>query len=138
MSLTPRQLFDFAAGLDPALSEAHARSAISRAYYALLHRADEVTPAQFKRPADKGATHERVIAAVERHGNSLLPGRGCARKLMRPLHELKNLRVDADYRLELTIKEEQARKCLIQARTALGWCDEIDRQIGQTPPPSGG
>jgi len=138
MSLTPRQLFDFAAGLDAALSEAHARSAISRAYYALMHRADEIFPAEFGRPTDRGSTHERVIEAVERHAASLLPGRSLARQLTRALRELKNLRVDADYRLHENVSAEHAHKCVSRTRTALGWCDDIDRQIGTTPSPSGG
>ena len=138
MSLTPQQLFDFAAGLDAALSEAHARSAISRAYYALMHRADEIIPAELGRPTDRGSTHERVIEAVERHGAGRLPGRSLARQLTRALRELKNQRVDADYQLHENISAENARKCVARARTALSWCDDIDRQIGKNSPHTGG
>ena len=126
MSLTPRQLLEYAESLNLEASEAQVRTVISRAYYALLLRAKEVTPKEFFKPSsNKETTHAEVIGAVERHGASLQPGRTLAKQVAQNLTKLRVDRVISDYQLGETVTSQRAKPNLERARMALGWCDQI-------------
>ena len=136
MSLKPRQLLEFAESLEVEAGETHVRAAISRAYYAALLRAAQVTPSEFRKsPADRiENTHAQVIAAVERYAASLRPGRTLARQVAQNLTKLRADRVNADYHLETDITAIQAKTHLARARITLEWCDDIFRSLAtQTP-----
>jgi uncharacterized protein (UPF0332 family) len=111
--------FEFADYLDLAdelavkTDESAWRSAISRAYYAVLHAAFQALPAAQRRAISHGATHRatwQVYAASSVQGCRQIGNAG--------LH-LRDGRVDADYRSSAQVTQPQARRLVIYARQTM-------------------
>jgi hypothetical protein len=127
MTVKPRDLLDQALALQSSPGEANARLAISRAYYAALHRVVEILPDEFKKPDDDGNTHARIIAAIERLSKSVTPGRQAAIQIARTLRQLRKSRVFADYRLDEELPSEELQLTLGRSQHLFDLCADVER-----------
>lgn len=110
MGINPSGLYDFAGKCAESSDEVSIRCAISRGYYAALHKAKSVLDEeceQERKNADVTGSHNVVISAYQRFGQQLVPGRTEAKQVARILKRIKDRRVDADYHLDLSIGKDQ-------------------------------
>ncbi|MBK7687131.1 MAG: HEPN domain-containing protein [Rhodocyclaceae bacterium] len=127
--------YDAAVDMAANPQDGYQRSAISRAYYAALHAASEVTPKQFfDANAPAGSTHENLIRAVATFGRSSTPGLTEAKQIARALPMLKEMRVRADYRLNTGFELQDTNHALKSAERVLKLASEIARK--NPPPPT--
>jgi hypothetical protein len=138
MAIDASQILELAEKLfDTEKNECGARSAISRAYYAALHISMEAVPDEFEINVDIANgmnSHQRVIDAMTRWGNSITPGRTNARQAARLLSRLKHARVKADYYLQDESIYGQAEFHLTTAKTIIAHMDpyrQSEEQINQ-------
>lgn len=127
MSVKPRDLLDQAVGLKSGTGEVSARAAISRAYYAALHRVGEILDESTAKEDDEGNTHLKTIAAVERLAKRVTPGRQAAIQIARVLRQLRRSRVLADYQLEEDVPEHEVEVTLARAQKVFELCDDVER-----------
>lgn len=102
-------------------SEAHHRSAVSRAYYASLHCVDMTLPPTFAvgEVARRGkGSHDAFIDALTAWGKSTTPGRQSARYAAIKMPRLKSARKKADYYLSDSMSAEEAEQ-------AIKWAEEV-------------
>lgn len=114
---------ELAAGAD----EARHRSAISRAYYAALHRTIAALPEEFAIPREQvrsGSSHEAIIQSLTQWGRSTTPGRQAARMAARHMPRLKAERKKADYFLEDTVSQAKAQDAVEMAIEVLSQLDD--------------
>jgi uncharacterized protein (UPF0332 family) len=138
MTVKPRDLLDQAIALKSGSGEANARLAISRAYYAALHRSIEVLPDLPPKTEDERNTHHRVIAAMERMSKTAQPGRSAAFQIARILRQLRRSRVSADYELDSNVGPDELTTAISQSEHIFKLCDEVERlrkAAGATPKP---
>jgi uncharacterized protein (UPF0332 family) len=143
MTVKPRDLLDQAIALQNGAGELDARTAISKAYYAALHRAAETTPNEYARPTDSGGSHERLIASIERLANSAHAGRTPARELARLLRQMRKARTEADYDLDRNVDPAEVNTSILRAEKAFSLCADIEKARGtkvsgssEPPPPA--
>lgn len=95
------------------------RDAVGRSYYGTYHRcaplADDLPSA-----GERGGVHEQLVSRLIESNNRKLKSIGY---MMRQLHQM---RVDADYRLDLTVTERHAQEALKQAERLFERASEID------------
>lgn len=127
MTVKPRDLLEQALALRSSGREADARLAISRAYYAALHRVMEIVPVEFKRDDDDGNTHAQVIAAVERISNTITPGKSAAFQIARTLRQLRKSRVWADYKLTEELPPDELELSLGRSERVFQLCADFER-----------
>lgn len=111
MSVSPDEFHDQAVRLVSQKSEIDSRSAISRSYYSIYHRAVEAAvslglPECEKR--DAGA-HERLFRRFESQGKAL-------KKIARRLRDKKRVRGMADYDLDEDVPVSDAETYIREAR----------------------
>ncbi len=119
-------LFDFSDFLDLAdqlsahSDEAAWRSAVSRAYYAILHVAYEALPVPMRLSISHGAIHRQTWQAYS--ASSVI----ACRRVGQTGWRLRTARVDADYRSIVAVTQAQSQRSLADARRAL----ELLKQYG--------
>lgn len=111
MSVSPDEFHDQAIRLVSQKTEIDSRSAISRSYYAIYHRAIDAAqslglPESEKR--DAGA-HERLFLRFEAQGKAL-------KKIARRLRDKKRVRSMADYDLDEDVPVTDAETYIREAR----------------------
>lgn len=136
MTVKPRDLLDQALALQSGAGEANARLAISRAYYAALHRVIEILPDESKKADDEGNTHARVIAAVERLAKSVTPGRQAAIQIARALRQLRRARVLADYELDQVLPPTELELSIGRVQLVFDLCADVERLRSATKKPT--
>lgn len=116
-AMNPREFFVFADRCrDSDTPEAASRTAVSRAYYAALHRAQNFSDGQELPEVDKKLPHHKRIIMRFSQAEG-------AEDVVKRLLELKVLRVRADYYLkDHTIQTERAKAIEL----ARGILDDID------------
>ena len=111
--------FDFAGFLDLAddlvtrTDEAAWRSAISRAYYAVLHVAFQALPLSIRATISHRATHRDVWQLYTMSSVQV------CRQVGHAGIRLRDVRVDADYRVVPAVTQAQARRLVVEARETL-------------------
>lgn len=144
MATRPSQILDLARSLQAqsAASEAHARSAVSRAYYAAYHAAREfhiglAEPGYMPppRPGHKDEAAGIHVELVLRLQNPASKVRKASSKIAATsvaigsvLDALRLNRVLADYRLDEAVSEELAREALSSAESILSRCAPAQMQ----------
>lgn len=111
--------------------EASRRSAASRAYYAALHAAVAVLPADLalSNAEAKGKdSHSAVSDALAKWAGQVRNGRSEARVMARKLPRLKQVRKVADYRIWEGFTTEQTADALKEAATIIGAAAEASRK----------
>lgn len=124
MSVSPTDIVNLASGLllsDGAsvITEAALRCSTSRAYYAVLHAADEALPDDLALTAAdrKGrGSHQAVIDATVLWSKAVRPGRSDAITVARNLAKLRSARKRADYNVEDNFTVEDAIEALRVAK----------------------
>lgn len=114
-------ILDVARELAKRDGEAFHRSAVSRAYYAAMHRVVSALPPEFalnEAERRSGSSHEAVIQALTAWGKSVTPGRQNARYASYKLPKLKAARKHADYVLNMDVTQEMANE-------AIDWAEEV-------------
>lgn len=112
------------------VDEATLRCAVSRSYYAALHKADEVFPLRDPNARRVGeGTHEQIIARAQAHGNSVNPGRTSAQNVAKLLPKMKRLRVKADYHLDEDVNVQECDEAIQRAEYVINECDQIDKKL---------
>ncbi len=122
MSIKYSEFLDVAARLSASANEADLRSAVSRAYYSVLHGTISALPPG-REPKDdySGSSHDAVIGEARGYGNANppLPGRSAAIRVADKLSRLKAKRRKADYRLTEDINSQFVDRVMADATTAL-------------------
>ncbi len=116
--MKPREFQEFAERCYQAIpSEASSRSAISRAYYAALHKAERCAIGQnIPEVAGESRPHQKMIKRF-----ALVPG---SQSYVEDLYNLKVLREAADYKLNDHAVQRKRDKALLLARSILDWIDD--------------
>jgi uncharacterized protein (UPF0332 family) len=126
--MQPRDFLQFAEMcLETLPGDAAARSAVSRAYYAAFHTANDYLrqfPSGFFDQLGPGK-HQQVIKALEslNHPKTL--------RWIGTMWNLKGLREVADYQLENTTIEKRSRTAVRNARNLIHWIENLPTP-GQT------
>jgi uncharacterized protein (UPF0332 family) len=107
-------------------SEATARSAVSRAYYAALHATKNTFDAR-PRFGDE-SSHAEIIGRATAYGSAVHPGRTEANQIAMWLPRLRRLRNKADYDLESELSHDDAHGHLARVKLILESCDAIQRK----------
>jgi uncharacterized protein (UPF0332 family) len=134
MGIDYTDFFETAKTLASSSSEADMRSAISRAYYSVLHGTLAALPPDRQPDSNfRGGSHDAVIASAKGYGNANppLPGRQAACLIAEKLGRLKYRRKTADYSLTTDVDQETTKRVIQEAKIALDHCAEwIDRRAG--------
>jgi uncharacterized protein (UPF0332 family) len=93
--------------------EASWRSAISRAYYAVLHEAFRALPQAQQAAIPHGATHRETWRLYAASSTSV------CRQIGNAGLRLRDGRVDADYRANVALTSAQVRRLLVHARQTI-------------------
>lgn len=116
MSVTPADLLTLATELQAAGTETSDRSSISRAYYALYHRAlawESALPDVGSAGGGAGGSHQQLINRLSQPGTLCPePQRTAAKKLAAFLRIERDLRHRADYELEVKITSPECRSAI--------------------------
>lgn len=131
MSIDCSSILSLAQELAAQEGETHLRSAVSRAYYASLHRVEMALPQRFEVSDEdrKGrSSHESVIQALVAWGKSIAPGRQNARVAALKMPRLKAARLKADYYLDETVTKEEVQFALAAASEVFRHMAETDRR----------
>ncbi len=133
MSTTPLDVLTLAKQLQQqGGGEATLRSAVSRAYYAALLRADEVFPHRStSAELGGGSSHTKIISRTQAYANGVKPGKLSALSVAKHLPKLKRSRVTADYFLTETVTEKECLDVVTIAEQVLLWCDDIEQKTAQ-------
>ena len=110
------------------LTEAGRRSAVSRAYYAAMHR----TKAVFGLPVMEGdseSIHKAVIRAATETGKAPGPARQEASRIASELDLLRRRRAKADYDLELDFEKVECEDWVTRAQRLVDLCDEAKSKL---------
>jgi len=122
MSIKYSEFMEVATRLSASANEADLRSAVSRAYYSVLHGTILALPPD-RAPKDdyNGSSHDAVIGAARGYGNANppLPGRSAAIRIAEKLPRLKAKRRKADYRLDEDIGSPFVNRVMVDASAAL-------------------
>jgi uncharacterized protein (UPF0332 family) len=120
MPISPKDLFDLVRELLQREGEARHRAGASRAYYAAFHKCGllPLSPVPVKRG---GGTHSRLIQALRNYKSDSASLQAEVRSLADLLTKARDLRTDADYRLNDTFR-------LAKAQLLLGLAAEIIRR----------
>ena len=124
MAVTPTQLREGAQKAQIVGSEVERRVATSRSYYAAYHRCRPIAESQGMF-TDSGGSHAEVIEALARSRETQLKSIGYR------LKQCRDLRVKADYHIEIDFAVEDAE-------TARTQCDKIwttAEALDQVPSP---
>lgn len=99
MPISPTDLLELAAELLQTDSETHHRAAASRAYYAAFHRCNllPLSPPATRR---RGGMHARLIQEMRRFRSDNAGLQAELRSLAELLKKARDLRTNADYRLD--------------------------------------
>lgn len=109
--------------------EAALRSAVSRAYYAALLRANEVLPERDDASIQGGdSSHSKIIGRADVCAKAPGQGREVAAQIAKSLSRMKQARVKADYYLDQTVSEKECDELMLRAVDAMGHCDEFARK----------
>lgn len=131
MSIGYSEFMETAARLSASANEADLRSAVSRAYYSVLHGTVSALPPD-RAPKDEydGSSHAAVIGEARGYGNAIppLPGRAAAIRVAEKLGRLKAKRKKADYRLNEDIGSPFVNRALADASSALDDITEWTRR----------
>lgn len=127
MAVTPTQILALAEKLadESEACEAHARSAISRAYYAaFLAAADEITPFLESQPIrlDGEGVHSQLIGRITAYASTarvIRPGFQEAAYISKTLAKMKVRRVEADYRIDVDLDKDESHKAIDRATRVL-------------------
>lgn len=93
--------------------EAAWRSAVSRAYYGLLHVAFEALPAGLRATISYGAIHRGTWQLYDASSQQV------CRRIGQAGRRLRNARVDADYRVTAALTAAHSQRLVAEARRAL-------------------
>lgn len=106
--------------------EAGLRCAVSRSYYAALHRADQVFPVRDPSARRIGeGTHEQIIARAQAYGNGVNPGRIAAQTVAKLMPKMKRTRVKADYHLDEDVSAQECDDAIQRAEFVIGHCEQV-------------
>ncbi|MBA4382957.1 MAG: hypothetical protein C0406_10365 [Sideroxydans sp.] len=109
------------------ITEADARAAISRAYYAALHTVSQCfNSASLAHVAN---SHEQIIGLADCHGKSIKPGRTEARLVARDMFIFKRLRKFADYEVDETLGKTDAQRAIALCQSILENCQNIQTKL---------
>lgn len=130
MPCTPLDLLELASSLhDSQIGEAHERCAISRAYYAALHKVEATFPVRAAFKPDHESSHAEIIGRATAYGNSLQPGRTDANELAYIISRLRRARNQADYKLQQVTSHDEAANVITRAKRVLQLCDNVAQKI---------
>lgn len=129
MAVTPAQILALAGKLaaeaEEQECEAHARSAVSRAYYAaFLAVGDDISPyleSQTIRLDGEGV-HSQLIGRITAYASTakaVRPGFQEAAYISKTLAKMKARRVEADYRLDVDLDTDEPHKAIDRATRVL-------------------
>ena len=132
MSIDHLEFMKTAEQLSTSMAEADLRTAVSRAYYSVLHGVLAALPLD-RRPGSSfnGSNHEAIIAEARGYANAMppLPGRNAAVRVADKMGRLKRKRRAADYQLDCDIDSNYTKQALAEAKAALLDCtDWVSRQ----------
>lgn len=113
MSVTPNELLEAAKALGRGDSEVDWRNAASRAYYAARHRCLPIGQSVGLLVQPRRGMHQQLIDVLTEHPNRTLKSLGYA------LKQCRDLRVKADYRIEIDFPPRSARIALTQSENIL-------------------
>lgn len=131
MSIKHSEFMEVALRLSASANEADLRSAVSRAYYSVLHGTISALPQGREPKVDyNGSSHDAVIGEAKGYGNANppLPGRSAAIRVADKLARLKAKRRKADYRLAEDISTPFVERVMADASTALDDITEWNRR----------
>lgn len=118
MAIQPRDLHDLAAFLAQQNGEAALRAAISRAYYACFHAVISLARQKNIPPSNRSrhrGEHQKRIGGLEEFGVARGPQGTRFVLLAKQLWNLKTLREEADYQLDLTMTVQDRQQAMVQA-----------------------
>ena len=131
MPVSPPDLFKLAQRLNSdGCDEVTRRCAVSRAYYAALHRANLVFE-KVKPTADGESSHAEIIGRVKTYSAQPLPGRMYASEIAKALPRLRRLRNAADYDLDSPFEAGTTMDVLQRVSHVLEKCDDVARMREQ-------
>lgn len=129
MPSKPSDVFAVAKHLrESAHGEASLRSAVSRAYYSALLRANEVLPEREDDVQGGDSSHNKVIGRAQVCASAIGQGRAAAAQIAKSLSRMKKARVKADYYLDQTVTEIECDELIVRAEDTLSHCDEFARK----------
>ena len=110
--------------------EVSIRSAVSRAYYAGLHAAEQTFPSRERMGNE--SSHAEIISRATIHGKGLNPGRGSAAQIAIKLGKLRRLRNDADYAIGVpSITAQDCETVLLRSQEILDLCQDVQTKVGE-------
>lgn len=122
MSIVPRDFVAFAENLGTG-TEAHVRSAISRAYYGVFHSAKlyhDALPTPGNLTPRPGGIHEELVQRLTNPGvPNTDPRHMKSRQIGAMTRQLRELRVKADYRIDCDMGLAEVANALAQAHKVL-------------------
>ena len=125
MSVTPNALLDAAKALGRGATEVDRSNAASRAYYAAWHRCLPIGRSVGLSVQPGQGVHQQLIGTLTGDRNPTLKSLGYM------LRQCRDLRVEADYEIEIDFPPEDAR-------TALAQCEKIlNKAAAFLPAPEG-
>ncbi|CAN7505314.1 hypothetical protein LJR038_000679 [Acidovorax sp. LjRoot38] len=142
MAVTPTQILalaeKLAAEAEAQACEAHARSAVSRAYYAaFLAVADEISPyleSQTTRLDGEGL-HSQLIGRITAYASTakvIRPGFQDAAYISKTLAKMKAKRVEADYRLDVDLESDEPHKAIDRATRVFESLERFKTKVERT------
>ncbi len=118
--LQPADYLDAAKEMLSTESEAFSRSAISRAYYACYHEALGVAGSLgYESPTHEVSAHRQLHSFLIRNNDKKTKEIGVR------LQALHRKRVDADYKLQLSISVKNAKFAVMESMGVMGLCDIV-------------
>lgn len=110
-------------------SEVALRCAVSRAYYAALHTADNIIPGRVAGEVRQESSHECIIGRAQVYGKGVNPGRGAAQTIAKLLPKIKRARVRADYRLHEDVSASDCADVIVTAEMVIDECGVVNQKI---------
>lgn len=136
MSASPLDLLSLAKNLQAsANNEAALRCAVSRAYYAALHRVAEVFESRdLSDQRARESSHVEIVSRAEIYAKGPHPGRQCAGEIAKMWPKFKRLRVTADYELQQDVLTTDCTDAISRCERVMALCDDVlHKRAGNGP-----